>query len=176
MPSGEPTTLAKSPGRGCAAPGTDARPDKVVPRSGADLVAAWNSELRDLGFTTPTSRAPEPGLPIGRINRDVAADLVHTRLGAKRSAWNAADIRGEDPGPQAESLRITPPSSVARRAGNPHLLVRVEPGPLLHGDERTTLQRHEPGGPPGHPIGRFRIRMLSSVNTTMAPEARSLPT
>ena len=41
----------------------DARPDKVVPRSGADLVAAWNSELRDLGFTPPTSRATEPGLP-----------------------------------------------------------------------------------------------------------------
>ncbi len=74
----------------------DARPDKVVPRSGADLVAAWNSELRDLGFTPPTSRRrTEPGLQIGRINRDVAADLVLTRLGAKRSAWNAADIRGE---------------------------------------------------------------------------------
>ncbi len=73
----------------------DARPDKVVPRSGADLVAAWNSELRDLGFTPPTSPATEPGLQIGRINRDVAADLVLTRLGAKRSAWNTADIRGE---------------------------------------------------------------------------------
>ena len=74
----------------------DARPDKVVPRSGADLVAAWNSELRDLGFTPPTSpTGDEPGLQIGRINRDVAADLVLTRLGAKRSAWNAADIRGE---------------------------------------------------------------------------------
>ncbi len=77
----------------------DARPDKVVPRSGADLVAAWNNELRDLGFTPPTgpatSPATEPGLQIGRINRDVAADLVLTRLGAKRSAWNAADIRGE---------------------------------------------------------------------------------
>lgn len=72
----------------------DARPDKVVPQSGAD-VAAWNSELRDLGFTPPTSPATQPGLPIGRINRDVAADLVLTRLGAKRSAWNAADIRGE---------------------------------------------------------------------------------
>jgi exodeoxyribonuclease V alpha subunit len=77
----------------------DARPDKVVPRSGADLVAAWNNELRDLGFTppTPSSTDPvaEPGLLIGRLNRDVAADLVLTRLGAKRSAWNAADIRGE---------------------------------------------------------------------------------
>ena len=73
----------------------DARPDKVVPQSGADLVAAWNNELRDLGFTPPTNRVTEPGLQIGRINRDVAADLVLTRLGAKRSAWNAADIRGE---------------------------------------------------------------------------------
>jgi exodeoxyribonuclease V alpha subunit len=73
----------------------DARPDKVVPQGGADLVAAWNSELRDLGFTPPTSRAPEQGLQIGRLNRDVAADLVLTRLGAKRSAWNGADIRGE---------------------------------------------------------------------------------
>jgi exodeoxyribonuclease V alpha subunit len=73
----------------------DARPDKVVPQSGADLVAAWNSELRDLGFTPPTMAATQPGLQIGRLNRDVAADLVLTRLGAKRSAWNAADIRGE---------------------------------------------------------------------------------
>ncbi len=73
----------------------DARPDKVVPRSGADLVAAWNNELRDLGFNPPTIPATEPGLHIGRLNRDVAADLVLTRLGSKRSAWNAPDIRGE---------------------------------------------------------------------------------
>jgi exodeoxyribonuclease V alpha subunit len=73
----------------------DARPDKVVPRSGADLAAAWNSELRELGFTPPTTPATKPGLEVGRINRDVVADLVLTRLGAKRSAWNAADIRGE---------------------------------------------------------------------------------
>jgi exodeoxyribonuclease V alpha subunit len=77
----------------------DARPDKVVPRSGSDLVAAWNNELRDLGFTPPTTSQTDPvakpGLQIGRLNRDVAADLVLTRLGAKRSAWNAPDIRGE---------------------------------------------------------------------------------
>lgn len=73
----------------------DARPDKVVPRSGADLVAAWSRELRDLGFTPPTRRAKPPGLQIGRINSAAAADLVLSRLGARRSAWNAADIRGE---------------------------------------------------------------------------------
>jgi exodeoxyribonuclease V alpha subunit len=70
----------------------DARPDKVVPHDGA---AGWNTELRELGFTPPTNPVTEPGVPIGRINRDVAADFVLTRLGAKRSAWNAADIRGE---------------------------------------------------------------------------------
>lgn len=77
----------------------DARPDKVVPHSGTDLVAAWNNELHDLGFTppttSPTNPTAQPGLQIGRLNRDVAADLVLTRLGAKRSAWNAPDIRGE---------------------------------------------------------------------------------
>jgi exodeoxyribonuclease V alpha subunit len=73
----------------------DARPDKVVPRNGADLVAAWSDELRNVGFTPPTHQTGQPGLQIGRLNRDVAADLALTRLGAKRSAWNAADIRGE---------------------------------------------------------------------------------
>lgn len=77
----------------------DARPDKVVPRSGADIVVAWNNQLRDLGFTPPTTPptnpTAKPSLQIGRLNRDVAADLVLTRLGAKRSAWNAPDIRGE---------------------------------------------------------------------------------
>ena len=33
--------------------------------------------------------------PIGRVNRDAVADLVLSRLGARRSSWNAADIRGE---------------------------------------------------------------------------------
>ena len=92
----------------------DERPDKIIPRSGADLVTVWNNELRDLGFTppttSPTNLATEPGLQIGRLNRDVAADLVLTRLGAKRSAWNAPDIRGE-----AERL-IASVSVVAERA------------------------------------------------------------
>ena len=73
----------------------DARPDKVVPRTGADLVAAWTGELRDQGFTPPTHPASQPGLQVGRLDRDVTADLVLSRLGAKRSAWNAADVRGE---------------------------------------------------------------------------------
>ena len=73
----------------------DARPDKVVPRSGADLVAAWSDELRDLGFIPPTQAVTPPECQIGWIDRDAAAEVALSRLGAKRSAWNAADIRGE---------------------------------------------------------------------------------
>lgn len=71
----------------------DARPDKVIPTDGRELVARWNDELHELGYTDPTGPTRwERTLP-GRIDRD-AADLVITQLGAKRSAWNGADIRG----------------------------------------------------------------------------------
>ena len=91
-----------------------ARPDKIVPESGGDLTAAWNIELRDLGFVPPSGPdqaigaagrqvgdqtrdqiGTHTGVQVGRVDREVAADLVLTRLGAKRSAWNGADIRGE---------------------------------------------------------------------------------
>lgn len=73
----------------------DARPDKVVPANGAELVARWNDELLNLGFQPPTQSRQLDPTPVGRLRRDVAVDLMLTRLGSKRSAWNAADIRGE---------------------------------------------------------------------------------
>ncbi len=74
----------------------DARPDKVVP-AGRRRARRRVEQRTARPRLHPTDQAhdDEPGLQIGRINRDVAADLVLTRLGAKRSAWNAADIRGE---------------------------------------------------------------------------------
>ncbi len=75
-----------------------ARPDKVVPTDGAALVARWDEELHALGYTDPQ----QVGLPIvagtprvGAIDRDQVVEVVLSRLGARRSAWNAADIRGE---------------------------------------------------------------------------------
>lgn len=72
--------------------------DKPVAVDGAELVARWNQELRDLGhrdFTAPAPPEPvRPGARPGWIDRDAAAELVLAQLGAKRSAWNAADIRG----------------------------------------------------------------------------------
>ena len=73
----------------------DARPDKVVPTDGADLVARWNDELRALGYRDPAAPAALEATQVGWIDRDGAADWVISQLGAKRSAWNAADIRGK---------------------------------------------------------------------------------
>ncbi len=71
------------------------RPDKVVPRSGQELRQRWLDELAALGYRDrdqPTQLALQ--LP-GHLDRDAAAAEVIARLGAGRSAWNAADLRGE---------------------------------------------------------------------------------
>ncbi|MEP6814758.1 MAG: AAA family ATPase, partial [Marmoricola sp.] len=73
----------------------DARPDKVVPADGAEVAATWVEELRLLGFrplTRPTGIEPTR---IGMLDRDAAVGEVLSRLGARRSAWNTADVRGE---------------------------------------------------------------------------------
>ncbi|HZJ06299.1 MAG TPA: MobF family relaxase, partial [Nocardioidaceae bacterium] len=76
----------------------EARPDKIVPTDGAALVERWNEELHALGYRDPN----QVGLPVvasspraGAVDRERAVDVVLSRLGARRSAWNAADIRGE---------------------------------------------------------------------------------
>jgi exodeoxyribonuclease V alpha subunit len=71
------------------------RPDKIVPRTGAELRQRWLGELAELGYRD-RDKAVQLTLPlIGQLDRDVAAAEVLTRLGAGRSAWNAADVRGE---------------------------------------------------------------------------------
>ncbi|MGI8681145.1 MAG: MobF family relaxase, partial [Mycobacteriales bacterium] len=71
------------------------RPDKVTPRPGADLHRRWLDELAGLGFHGRHPPVPLAPPWVGRIDRDQAAGEVLARLGAARSAWNAADIRGE---------------------------------------------------------------------------------
>ena len=73
----------------------DARPDKVVPTDGRQLVARWNGELRELGYRDPTEAVRLAGTRPGWIDRDAAAGLVLSILEVKRSAWNTADIRGK---------------------------------------------------------------------------------
>ncbi len=74
---------------------SQARPDKVVPADGEQLARRWVSELHDLGFTTPTAPTVLVPTAVGRLNRDAVSQLALSRLGARRSSWNAADIRGE---------------------------------------------------------------------------------
>ena len=77
----------------------DARPDKVIPADGAAMVSAWVEHLHELGYRDPS---PQPRLPVvvgaprvGGLDRDAAVEAALMRLGAHRSAWNAADVRGE---------------------------------------------------------------------------------
>lgn len=80
---------------------SEARPDKPAPQSGADLEERWNRELAELGFQPhlpaqwSTAVSPTSGTPIGLLDRNAVVELIISRLGAKQSAWNAADIRGE---------------------------------------------------------------------------------
>ena len=73
----------------------EARPDKVVPTDGAELVDRWREELQDLGFRPPTVAARLPTAGVGRIDRNAVTELVQSRLGSRRSSWNCADVRGE---------------------------------------------------------------------------------
>jgi conjugative relaxase-like TrwC/TraI family protein len=72
-----------------------ARPDKVIPTDGRELVARWNAELRELGYRDPTEAVALRGTRPGWIDRAGAAELVVSILGAKKSAWNTAEIRGK---------------------------------------------------------------------------------
>ena len=74
----------------------DARPDKIVPTSGEELRQRWVEELRELGFRHAASGGGSTTeLKAGALDRNAVVDLALVRLGARRSAWNAADARGE---------------------------------------------------------------------------------
>ncbi|MHB8298305.1 MAG: MobF family relaxase [Dermatophilaceae bacterium] len=79
----------------------EARPDKVIPKDGAELTKAWVEELYGLGYREPemgstaSTVVANAGPRVGQLDRDGAVETVLARLGARRSAWNAADVRGE---------------------------------------------------------------------------------
>jgi conjugative relaxase-like TrwC/TraI family protein len=83
------------------------RPGKIIPADGTELTARWVAELRALGYTDPgprpTGRSAGQSLPVGvpaaprvgELDRDAAVETILSRLAAKRSGWNAPDIRGQ---------------------------------------------------------------------------------
>ncbi len=92
------------------------RPDKVIPTDGRAVVARWNDELRELGYRDPTEAVPLTGTRPGWIDRDAAAELVISILGAKRSAWNTADIRGKTEVLLAQTGLLADPAARAELA------------------------------------------------------------
>jgi len=54
----------------------------------------WLHELGQLGYRNPKRPAPVGGRRVGGLDRDRSVSIVLSRLAARRSAWNAADIRG----------------------------------------------------------------------------------
>ncbi len=73
----------------------DARPDKIVPRDGAELTSRWVAELHALGYRDQFRPVAIDASPAGHLDRNQAVDDVLARLASRRSGWNAADIRGE---------------------------------------------------------------------------------
>jgi exodeoxyribonuclease V alpha subunit len=73
----------------------EGRPDKVIPQPGEDLTARWVAELVALGYCDPGRPLDLTPTPVGGLDRDGAVNRVLARLAAGRSAWNAADVRGE---------------------------------------------------------------------------------
>jgi hypothetical protein len=73
----------------------DARPDKIVPRDGAELTARWISELHALGYREQFGPRPVDASLVGHLDRNQAVSEVLARLASRRSGWNAADVRGE---------------------------------------------------------------------------------
>ena len=88
-----------------------ARPDKVVPTDGRELVDRWNAELREVGYRDPVHAVTLRRTLPGWIDRDAAADLVVSMLGARRSAWNTADIRGRTEVLLAQTALLTDPAA-----------------------------------------------------------------
>jgi len=75
------------------------RPDKITPEPGAEVHHRWLGELSGLGYRDPDTLFEIPlaavGVRVGELDREQAVGQVLARLGAGRSAWNAADVRGE---------------------------------------------------------------------------------
>ncbi|HEX7355023.1 MAG TPA: MobF family relaxase [Mycobacteriales bacterium] len=73
----------------------DGRPDKITPQPGEELTARWLAELTAVGYREPDRPVVLAPTPVGVLDRERAAADVLDRLGAARSAWNPADIRGQ---------------------------------------------------------------------------------
>ena len=90
------------------------------PATGAELRQRWLGELAELGYRD-RDKPIQLTLPLtGQLDRDAAVAEVLTRLGAVRSAWNAADVRGEVEQLLARSRHRRRPRGPRRAGRRPH--------------------------------------------------------
>ncbi len=73
----------------------DGRPQKHLAEDPAEQTARWVQHLYEIGYQPPRYQATVEATPVGHVDRAAAAQLVLSRLAAKGSRWNAADVRGQ---------------------------------------------------------------------------------
>ena len=118
----------------------EARPDKVVPVVGGRADGTVGRGAGRARFPPPGPRRPLCMVRrIGSLDRDALVATALTRLGARRSAWNPADARGEVEHLIATTGVVADP--VVRRELAEDLAARVVAAsvPLL---ERTDVPEH----------------------------------
>lgn len=140
----------------------EARPDKVSPRDGADLTDRWVRELHDLGHRDSAPALPQAITKTGELDRDAAVETVLSRLGARRSGWIAADIRGE-----AERL-------IARYAVVAEAAVRLELAEDLTARAIAACVPLVQAGMPEH-IRALTSRQVLKVETDIAERLAARP-
>ena len=77
----------------------DARPDKIVPTDGAEMVAHWNQQLHDLGYHDPS---PQPGLPWSSAHRGWVGS---TAMPPWRPSWSVWAPEGRRGTPRTSAVR-----------------------------------------------------------------------
>jgi conjugative relaxase-like TrwC/TraI family protein len=116
-----------------------ARPDKVAPTDGAELTARWVEELRELGVRPSSRPVRLTATRVGELDRETLVEAALTRLGARRSAWNPADARGEVEKLIAAAGIVTDPGVRGELAEDLTARVVAASRPLL---ERTDAPEH----------------------------------
>ena len=118
---------------------------QVAGQLGDILKRATDDYLLKMDATVDGGKPAGPSRKPGSISARSAVQLSTstgssarptTRLPTSPQSTGQRDSDGE--------RRMTPRASGDRRNGDRHLRVRVEPGPLLRGDGRTTVQRCAP--------------------------------
>ena len=175
-PSGEPTTRTRNPAPSSGRPGTGEPGPRPAPtRSSPETAPSSRSGgSRSCTASASTNRGKRVTVDARRrsvgSDRDALVETALTRLGSKRSAWNAADIRGEMEQQIAAAGVVTDPA--VRRELAEDLTARAIEActPLL---ARDRCPRTRPIPRPHHRSSRSRT--ASPPRSPLAPSSRSPP-